>query len=1079
MAEVNTTFSPSINVNRDFDKEFDYIVTSNSKQIYDQLIRNVETGVHSFSIIGSYGTGKSSFLLALKKHLDSEESVNYFDPLNGKFPKIKHFKFDYIVGKYGSLKNQFIKKFGLDSDISEDELLEWIEEEHKQKKVKGIFWVIAIDEFGKHLEYAANNNPEKELYFIQLLAEYANDSDKNLFFITTLHQAFDSYAHGLDTQQRKEWDKVRGRLKELTFNEPVEQLLHIASEFLKDDEKDWKELKIEELIQCIESSQSFPLRNELTIDLAKNLYPLDPLSGGIISLALQKYGQNERSLFTFLQSDEFLGINDFDRNANPYFNLSCVYDYLIYNHHHFLSSKYNPHYIQWNALKKSINRVEAYFDENVRDAQLLVKSIGLLNIFSSDEAKIDLDFFKSYGKIALGIDRVDELINQLEEKKIIRYRSYKKQFILFGGTDFDIEFELQNATSKVEPITNIVSELKKHFDFPFVPAKRITYESGTPRFFEFVLSEKAQTKLPKAPIDGYVNLVFQENFNSVLKKSKSEHLPILYGVFTNTAVIEDQLFKIKRTQFLIEKVQESDKVASRELKHLLQAQIEELNERVLKSIYAGSENIGWIYHGNKLSLESSKDFNNNLSHICEEVYHRSPIFKNELINKDRVSPAIYKPRKELLKALIARADEKLLGFSEETFPAEKTIYLSMLQEPGFHRDRGNGWQLGEPEPGSGFKELWNASEEFFNSTKSGKRKLTDLISILEKPSYGLKSGLIEMWIPIYLIIKQDDYALFQEEAYVPELNFDIVNLILRNPKLFEIKAFHISELKKKLFSRYRAILNQDEQAEFTNKTFVETIRPLLLLYAELNEYGRSTRKISNAAQQLRGAIKSATDPEKAFFEEFISALGFASLKDLESEKAINSLVYQMDECLVEIKNSYDRLIDRVERCILEAIDLQGTEYEEYVQIISNRYTSLNEYQLVPYQKKLLKQLTSDQPGREEWISSVAFAVLDKPLPKMDDEEEPMLLKRLSTSIHELDNLQDLSKLDLNLDEEEAFALKILPFSKPPIELNVIVKKRKMDDAKDRLQELKKHLTNDKNLNLALLSKLIEDLENHE
>ncbi|MDZ7720659.1 MAG: hypothetical protein U5K72_17715 [Balneolaceae bacterium] len=83
----------------------------------------------------------------------------------------------------------------------------------------------------EHLEYAAKENPEQELYFIQLLAEYANEEDKNIFFITTLHQAFDSYAHGLDLQQRKEWDKVRGRLKELTFNEPVEQLLFIASEY--------------------------------------------------------------------------------------------------------------------------------------------------------------------------------------------------------------------------------------------------------------------------------------------------------------------------------------------------------------------------------------------------------------------------------------------------------------------------------------------------------------------------------------------------------------------------------------------------------------------------------------------------------------------------------------------------------------------------------------------------------------------------------------------------------------------------------------------------------------------------------
>lgn len=1079
MAEIKTTFSPSINVDRDFNKEFDYIVTSNSRQIYDQLIRNVESGIHSFSIIGSYGTGKSSFLLALKKHLDVNDSVSYFEPLNGKFPQVKEFEFDYIVGKYGSLKDQLIKRLNLSSGATDDEVLERIDKEHKKKKKNGEFWILAVDEFGKHLEYAASHNPEKELYFIQLLAEYANDADKNLFFITTLHQSFDSYAHGLDDQQRKEWDKVRGRLKELTFNEPVEQLLHIASEFLKDEDKNWKELKLDKLVKCIENAQAFPLRNKLTFELSRNLYPLDPLSAGIISLALQKYGQNERSLFTFLQSDDFLGINDFDRSSNPYFNLSCVYDYLIYNHHHFLSSKYNPHYIQWNALKRALDRVEAHFDENIRQMQLIVKSIGLLNIFSSDAAQLDTSFFKTYGEIALGLDQVENLIDQLEEKKVIRYRSYKKQFILFEGTDFDIEFELENATSKIDPVSNVVSELKKHFDFPYVPAKQITYETGTPRFFEFILSDKAYTKLPKRPIDGYINLVFQEASEKVFEKSKKKNLPILYGVFTETEIIEDQLFKIKRTQYLIEKVRESDKVATRELRHLLKAQIDELNETVLNSIYTGAKSLNWFYHGNKLKIENSGDFNYQLSSICEKVYNKAPVFKNELINKDRVSPAIYRPRKELLKDLLTKADQEYLGYSSETFPPEKMIYLSMLHSTSIHQDKGDGWALRKPDEESGFKNLWEASDKFFKSTKSGKRNLTDLIEILEKPPYGLKSGLIEMWVPIYLIIKQNDFALFQDEAYVPELNFEIINLVLRNPKIFEIKAFHISDLKKKLFSKYRAIMDQDEEVEFSNKSFVETIRPYLLIYADLNEYGRKTRKVSTAAQHLRSAIMSATDPEKAFFDDFVSALGFASLKDLESDKSVKKLAKQMDACIEEIKTSYDKLLDRIEACVVDALDLEGQNYENYIPTIKSRYASLLEYQLVPYQKKLLKQLTTPQPGRREWISSVAFAVLDKPLENMDDEEEPLLLKRIQTRLEELDNLRDLSKLELNVNDDEAYYFKVTPLNKNPLDFTVTVKKDKLQDESDRLKKLKKLLTNDKKLNIALLLKLIEELESDE
>jgi len=1080
MKILKSTFSPSVNIERDQSKDFTYIVTSNAHQIYDQLIRNRESGIHSFSIIGSYGTGKSSFLIALKKHFQ-DKNTQYFEPLNGHFSDVTNFHFDFIVGRYGSLITQLAQFLNLDENASEEEVLKHIDRKHKNLKKKKTFWFLVVDEFGKNLEYAAKENPEKELYFIQLLSEYANEQDKNLYFITSLHQAFDSYANGLNLQQRKEWDKVRGRLKELTFNEPVEQLLYIASEYLKNGNKSGNQASLEQLTRIIETSRAFPLQNELDIELAQNLYPLDPLSAATLTLTLQKYGQNERSLFTFLQSEEFLGVNDYDKNSHPFYNLSCVYDYLIHNYHYFLSSKYNPHYIQWNALKKALERVESVIKKDTLSAKKIVKSIGLLNIFVGEGAKIDLEFLRQYAAISMGIENVDEVIYRLEKKQILRYRSYKQQFILFEGTDFDIEYELQNVINKIDPITDVVTPLKNHFDLPYLPAKRIYYEQGTPRFFELKFSNQPVLESPEQPIDGYINLIFDVDTKSVQKKSRDLGAPILYGVFKNTDQIKEQLFRIKQIKYLIEEVVEtSDKVARRELQDMLQFQIDELNDTVLENIYIGrGSNIDWVFNGLKRSINNARSLNNTLSEICEKVYWKTPKFKNELINKENVSPAIYRPRKELLKRLIKRTNEKDLGFLEDAFPAEKTIYLSLLKKTDIHREKDGQWKLGGPESSKGFDDLWKASENFFESTKTGKRRITDFIDTLEKPPFGLKKGFIELWVPIYLIIKKGDFALFQDESYITELNYDIINLVYRNPKLFEIKAFHISEVKKKLFARYRAMLNQDSAAGFTNETFVETVKPFLLVYNELNEYGRNTDRISVPAQRLRDAIKSATDPEQAFFEQFVTALGYTELNDLKSDKAIQQFVYDLDKCIDEIKYSYSRLIKRIEECLLESLYLEDKEYEEYKGIIESRYESLSAYKLIPHQKKLLGRLLSPQPGRKEWIEAVAFAVLDKPLSKLEDEEEPMLMERLSRRIEELDNLQELNKLDVDQKTEEAYKFRLQQFNKESFDRNFKVKKEKIDKESNRIQKLRTLLTNDKDLNTALLLKLIEEQQNHE
>jgi len=39
----------------------------------------------------------------------------------------------------------------------------------------------------------------------------------------------ESYAYSLSKTQQQEWTKVKGRFREITFNEPVEQLLFLAN----------------------------------------------------------------------------------------------------------------------------------------------------------------------------------------------------------------------------------------------------------------------------------------------------------------------------------------------------------------------------------------------------------------------------------------------------------------------------------------------------------------------------------------------------------------------------------------------------------------------------------------------------------------------------------------------------------------------------------------------------------------------------------------------------------------------------------------------------------------------------------
>ena len=60
----------------------------------------------------------------------------------------------------------------------------------------------------------------------------------------------------------------------------------------------------------------YRLRDEL-LDEAAQLFPLDPLAVPVIVRVMHRFGQNERSLFSFLQSSEPFGLQAYASQHSP------------------------------------------------------------------------------------------------------------------------------------------------------------------------------------------------------------------------------------------------------------------------------------------------------------------------------------------------------------------------------------------------------------------------------------------------------------------------------------------------------------------------------------------------------------------------------------------------------------------------------------------------------------------------------------------------------------------------------------------------------------------------------------------
>lgn len=228
-------YNPSINIEYGIDKDFHYIVTPNAQAVTGELLSSFHSGMHSFSVIGTYGTGKSSYLMALER--DLFESAHYLIQNRKVFgDNIKGFECLNILGDYSTLSKLLADKLKCNQSDDTKNIFIALSEYCAKLKKENKFLFIVVDEFGKILEHAAKNNPERELYFLQKLAEFVNVPTRNIILLTTLHQNFSAYAGNLTESQRNEWLKVKGRYKELVFSEPVEQLLFLAAEQISNSE---------------------------------------------------------------------------------------------------------------------------------------------------------------------------------------------------------------------------------------------------------------------------------------------------------------------------------------------------------------------------------------------------------------------------------------------------------------------------------------------------------------------------------------------------------------------------------------------------------------------------------------------------------------------------------------------------------------------------------------------------------------------------------------------------------------------------------------------------------------------------
>ncbi|MGK7954377.1 MAG: hypothetical protein AB4063_03800, partial [Crocosphaera sp.] len=528
-------YSRSVNLERDseqFEALEGYILTDRSLTTLRRISSGIAApeGNRAWTLTSVYGTGKSAFAhyltalladnksrlrqkaLEIAKKTLGADSLDY-KPLTKVIPEkgyiravatgqrepISHTIIRALsrgVGTYWkpAQRNKIpaiAKLTDLETELASEEaidsrkIVELVQELAKASKT-GIFLI--IDELGKSLEYAAYNQGAEDLYLLQQLAELPKNTATPVYLLGILHQAFAEYSQRLAAVQRNEWAKIQGRFEDIPFTESASSMMRLMGQAIDKTQAEPLECAIhntadEWFIRLKTAIQG----EEITLDILEDIYPLHPVSALALPTLCQRYAQNDRSLFTFLTSNEpysfrnFLEETTLERDPFPTLKLDRVYDYFIEAAGMGLASR--PNLQRWVEIQDLIADAKRLENDSLR----VLKAIGILNLITTTGANratrelVTLAMCDSPHD-SEQLEYWGSIIDDLLQKNIITHRRQLDELRIWQGSDFNVDSELNVFIDQQrESLVNLLSSLR-----PLNPqiAQRHSYKTGTLRYFE-------------------------------------------------------------------------------------------------------------------------------------------------------------------------------------------------------------------------------------------------------------------------------------------------------------------------------------------------------------------------------------------------------------------------------------------------------------------------------------------------------------------------------------------------------------------------------------------------------------------
>jgi len=876
--------------------------------------------------------------------------------------------------------------------------------------------LLMIDEFGKNLEAFADTPSEADLFLLQELAEWTRGRDGiPLAVVTMQHMAFDEYASGTSAAQRREWAKTQGRFEDIPFvDSPAQTRALIGAAFeepssvLQKSLSKWSTLEVKSLGAAGLGSLAADQH------MIEKCWPLHPVSLAILPDLCERYGQNERTLFSFLAGHEPLSVASYLKDTDwhgsdllPSVRLDRVYDYFV------------DSAATMVAVSSAASRwVE--IDTRIRDARgideasrRVLKAIGLLNLVSAggtlraSRQVIRYAAADGYPGTEKATD-VDQRVEELVQAGLVTFRDFADEFRVWQGSDFDLRsaVDISRRRLRDDSSARILQSV-----FPLTPlvAARHSHTKGTLRAFERKWIDESQERIEplgsSSLADGQMlYLVGTAPPKSALERTLDEK-PSVFVITSDSELLVDAARELAAIDEVLGSADEiaQDWVARREL---IERRIEAraLLEQQFENAY-GSDGDGSLRFelrkpGANTPWEARKFASASAaaSEVADLWFNKAIILKNDLVNRHDLSSQAARARRVLIEAMLAHSD--LDGLEIEGFGPDRTMYLSVLKELGLHQKSPSGWAFEVPPKNSDCRDVWDELNRLLDGALDARTRVTEIYARLAAPPYGLRRGVTPVLFIAALLIRSSDIALYEHGTFRPVLSAEVCERFVKNPGNFEVKYFASrAGARAELLTEFVETMKISVRRGPRNGRVGSVLAVLSHLVATLNalpEYVRRTSKLSEDALVIRRALLTATEPDELLFTSIPEALGLSAVaaRGASTPAEIKSIAQRVADAVSELRSAYPKLLNEVLAKV--TVELRGPETALH-ESLAARAREISGRVLDPRVERLIVALTAEIPGDEEWAEYVAMNVTGTPPAAWSDVDRG----RFFSLIHEL------------------------------------------------------------------------------